>query len=573
MPPIFGIRLLRLLSPGTIGMKLERFDSRMFTKTGVSGVEQSCKYQWGGPGTSASKTSASGLGCLTRAPATAASEASTIYGVALALGLVLRLVAVFYGDIGPGGDGTERLALAISWAQHPAWTGLSGVWPHAHWYFLGALIRVWNNPVLLAKLVNLVFGFGSIVAIRRAVRPLYGDMAGSISALLLAIFWTHIWLTSSYWVEPSYLFFVLLAVSQAQRAAAFPHWKSALSCGALLALAILLRHEGMLLLVMFSLWFALRTRKPSVVAAFAAIPVCLAAWYFIEPLLQGHSYLEYANFVKAAKAGENLIQGFTLKDCLVQWVLMPAAIPSVLIVLPGLYALWRVRRSAALDLFAWMFIGQVLFYSFMTLTSAWRPQLRYIMLYFVNLLPYAAIAWERLAARLQPRYLVYALAGAAMLLQGTAWYIGRNERRSLGWLPIEIRTSSQKTLDDWLLSKDTEAKGPINILGVSPGPSSDSWSLHHSEVVDSTTGGRIRSKTLYVPEVPEVLQGRLPAEAIEADLILIYPGAVFYPAVLDGLNSRGIDVTVGLIHPDIAVLTLSRRNASFQLTGSTGGNW
>jgi hypothetical protein len=434
------------------------------------------------------------------------------------------------------------------------------------------LIRLWNRPVVLAKLVNLVFGVGSIVVIRRAVRPLYGEMAGSICALLLAIFWTHIWLTSSYWVEPSYLFFVLLAVFQAQRAAESGRWTGALGCGAVLALAILLRHEGLLLLVMFSLWVALRTRKASLVVAFAAIPVCLGAWYFIEPLTQGHSYLEYANFVKSAKAGENLVQGFTLKDCLVQWVLMPAAIPSLLIVLPGLYALWRARRKAALDLFAWMFIGQVLFYLYMTLTSAWRPQLRYVMLYFANLLPYAAIAWDRLGARFQPRYLVFGLALAAMLLQGTAWRVGRNEGRSFGWLPIEIKTSSQKTLDDWLLSQYIAAKSPINILGVSPGPSSDSWSLHHSEVVDGTYGGLIRSRTLYVPEVPEVLQGRLPEEAMEADLILIYPGAVFYPVVLDALNARGVDVTVRLIHPDIAVVTPMRRNASFQLMEPAGGN-
>jgi hypothetical protein len=533
-------------------------------------VEQSRKYQPAGPGTNTSRTLFSGLSPLIHAPANA-SSASRIYGVALAIGLVLRLIAVFYGDIGPGGDGTERLALAISWAQHPAWTGLSGVWPHAHWYFLGALIRFWNSPVALAKLVNLVFGFGSIIVIRRAVRPLYGEMAASICALLLAIFWTHIWLTSSYWVEPSYLFFVLLAVSEAQRGAESRRWTHALACGAFLALAILLRHEGLLLLVMFSLWFALRTRKASLVGAFAVIPLCLAAWYFIEPMIQGHSYLEYAQFVRSAKAGENLIQGFTLKDCLVQWVLMPAAIPSLLIVLPGLYALWRARCRAAGDLFAWMFIGQVLFYLSMTLTSAWRPQLRYVMLYFVNLLPYAAIAWDRLAARFQPRYLVYGLAFAAMLLQGSAWHVGRNEGRSFGWLPIEIRTSSQKTLDDWLLSQCIAAKSPINILAVSPGPSSDSWSLHHSEVVDGTSGGLIRSRTLYVPEVPEVLEGRLPEEAMEADLILIYPEAIFYPVVLDALNARGVDVTVRLIHPDIAVVTPVRRNASFHLTELAGG--
>jgi len=425
----------------------------------------------------------------------------------------------------------------------------------------------------LAKFVNLIFGFGSIVAIRRAVRPLYGEMAGSISALLLAIFWTHIWLTSSYWVEPSYLFFVILAVSQAQRAVDSTDWRRALACGALLSIAILLRHEGLILLAMYSVWFSLRSRKVSLVAAFAAIPFCVAAWYFIEPWMQGHSYFEYANFVKSAKAGENLVRGFTLKDCLVQWVLMPASVPSLLVVVPGLYGLWRLRRKARLDLFAWMFAGQVLFYLYMTITSAWRPQLRYVMLYFVNLLPYAAMAWDGLARRFQPKYLIWALTVATIVIQGSAWWVGRNDRRSFGWLPIEIRTSSQRALDDWLLAQDRAANRPINVLGVSPGPSSDSWSLHHSEVLDGTTRQLIRSKILYVPEVPEVLQGKLPPEAIEADLILIYPGAVYYAAFLQGLNARGVDVEVQLIHPDIAVLTTTRRNASFQLIKADAANW
>ena len=58
-----------------------------------------------------------------------------------------------------------------------------------------------------------------------------------------------------------------------------------------------------------------------------------------------------------------------------------------------------------------------------------------------------------------------------------------------------------------------------------------------------------------------MLQGRLPKEALEADPILIYPGAVFYLAVLDGLRSRAIEVDVRLIHPDITVLSVVHRNA------------
>ncbi|MGH9830377.1 MAG: hypothetical protein ACREDR_44795, partial [Blastocatellia bacterium] len=145
------------------------------------------------------------------------STATRVFVLAVSVGVALRILAVSIGDIGPGGDGAERLSLAISWSQHPYWRGLSGVWPYAHWYFLGSLIRIAGNPVLLAKLVNLGCGVGAVIAIRKAARPIVGELASSIASLLLAVFWTHIWLTSAYWVELPFLLFVTLAVNFAMQ--------------------------------------------------------------------------------------------------------------------------------------------------------------------------------------------------------------------------------------------------------------------------------------------------------------------------------------------------------------------
>src|SRR5262249_40323138 len=74
-------------------------------------------------------------------------SATTVFTWAVLIGLFLRLIPVIIGDISPGGDGSERLGLAVAWAAHPSWQGLSGTWPHAHWYFLGTLIRIWNEPI------------------------------------------------------------------------------------------------------------------------------------------------------------------------------------------------------------------------------------------------------------------------------------------------------------------------------------------------------------------------------------------------------------------------------------------
>lgn len=126
---------------------------------------------------------------------------NNIFLIALIGGTALRLIAGIWGDIGVYVDGASRIAMSMRWSENPTWQGLSGVWPPAHLYVLGALIRVWNQPILLAKLIGFVCGVGTIFVFRSAVRHRFGSTVASLCALLLAVYWTHIWLTSSYWVE------------------------------------------------------------------------------------------------------------------------------------------------------------------------------------------------------------------------------------------------------------------------------------------------------------------------------------------------------------------------------------
>lgn len=496
---------------------------------------------------------------------TNSSAAARIFTVAIGLGLVLRLLAAVYGDISPGGDGTERLSLAITWAMHPSWQGLSGVWPPFHWYFLGSLIRIWNEPIALAKLVNLACGMGSIIAIRSATRRPFGDKVASISSLLLAIFWTHIWLTSAYWVEPPFILLVILAVHFSNKTKQTEKLSVAALAGFFLMTALLLRHEGLILFGLFIVWYGIKVRRPKLIAAFALMPLSIAAWYFVEPWLHGHSYFEYAGFVRSAKAGENLVQGFGLKNCLEMWILMPAGVPSIFVVVPGLYGLWQSRRRALTELFAWMFVAQVAFYFSMTLTSAWRPQLRYVMLYFVNLLPYAALGWKLIIDRFHQRagykYALPALVLLTIAAQSGAWWYGRNDRRSFGFLPIETLSSSQKALDIWSAGlKDDPAKK--RVVAILPGPVLEPWSLRHSVVVNRLYATDTDTRNVYFPENQEILRGELPDAIYQADVVLIYPGALFYQPVLKALRTARGPLEITQIHPDISVLTFENAPAA-----------
>ena len=493
------------------------------------------------------------------------NQSEMIFAGAVVLGLLLRLTAFLLGDIDPGGDGMWRLGYAIGWAQHPKWEGLSGVWPPVHWYFLGSLLLLWNEPILLAKTIGLVFGMGAIFAMRSAVRHLFGDLVAAVSALLLSIYWTHIWLTSSYWVEIPFIFLVLSSINYSMRSLERRSAKDVFTSSVFLSLALLLRHEGHLLLGLFIIWYILNNRSWRLVLTFAALPLCISAWMFIEPWINGHSYFEFISFVKSQKAGENLMQGVTLRDCLTQWTLMPATVPSIFVVIPGLYGLWKARHMLRRDLFGWLFIAQVSFYLSMTLTSAWRPQLRYILIYFINLLPYAAFVWIQMIQRFPVRYSLTALLTATILAQSSAWWVGRNNRYPLGWLPLRVPSSAQQSLDQWILKVSKERLSGIRLVSLAAGSRVESWSLAHaflvnglpSNLFNKNLSSPFKCEEVYVADLPGIHQGDLPASMYEADMVLVDSNASFYQAIIRSLTARRRNVKAINIHPHIAVILLS----------------
>lgn len=494
------------------------------------------------------------------APASEKTDAhlsTRIFLIVMTLGLLLRFIAVIWGGLGPGGDGMGRLANAVAWAEHPRWQGLSGVWRPLHWYVLGELICLWNQPVIWAKLINFSCGIGSLIMLRKAVQPIFGDLVASISALLLAIYWTHIWLTSSYWVEIPYLFLVFLAVHYAIKAVSKINLMAAFVSGLFLTIAIFLRHEASLILGLFLIGFVINTRDRKLILLFALLPVCAAIWGVLEPSINGGSFFDYISISKSLKASENQLQGFTLRDCLCQWVMMPASVPSLFVIVPGFYGLWKVRQLARRDLFAWMFIAQVVFYFCMTVTSAWRPQLRYILLYFVNLFPYAAWTWAQLMRRYSARAVLAVLIMGMMATQSATWWVGRNNYLPMGWLPLQVETAPQKALDEWAKTIKAEDQREIKFVSFVYGAMSSSWSLPHSLVLNRLPLSN--AEEIYVADSPKILQGELSPSVYAADVILIDPESEFYPRCSGALKEKNPNLRIKAIHSRIAAILLSPR--------------
>jgi hypothetical protein len=478
--------------------------------------------------------------------------------IAILAGVGLRAIAGIWGDIGVYVDGASRIAMAMRWAEHPTWQGLSGVWPLAHIYALGILIRLWNQPVLLAKIIGFASGVGTIFVFRNAVRHRFGPTVASLSALLLAIYWTHIWLSSSYWVEVPYLLFVLLSVHYAERAKTTLAWRHALVSGVFLSLAMLLRNEALLLLVLFVWWYLIRIKTLKILAVFVTIPFMLAAWYFIEPIMRGGSYLDYFLYVARSKEFENVVENVSRKEALYQWILMLGASPTLIVVLPGLYGLWLNRRHAVTDLFAWMFMIQTVFYLSLTIVSGWRPQLRYLMLQFVNLFPYAALVWLSIMRRFSPRYLLPPMLALMIAMQGLAWWIGRNNGLPGGWLPLQVITSSQEKLDALVRQIDGNTQEKLVIISVVPGPRVERWSLEHSFIINRGGFSNVVLREADVHVEPDILDGSLPEYLLNADVLLIDPQAVFFSTVISS-SRRHANLSIRRLHPHLEVVLMTER--------------
>jgi hypothetical protein len=477
---------------------------------------------------------------------------------ALLIGALLRLLAVLAGDIGTS-DGMIRLSYAVEWQQRPGWQGLTGVWPPLHWYLLGLLLNLWYQPVLLAKLLGFAAGLASIGVLYLAARPAFGGVVAALAALLLALTWTHIRLTSSYWVELPYLLVSLLGVWGCQRAAVSRRAGPALGAGAALALALLLRHEALLAIGLSGAWLALTTRSARLLVAFAALPLLAAGWSFLEPWLNGSSYLAYAASVSAQKASENVVSGVDVKESLRQWAIMAVSVPSLVVLLPGLVQLWLERRRAWRDLFAWLFLAQAGLYLGMSVLSGWRPQLRYLLLYFVPLYPYAARAWLWLAGRWPGRPVLAALLAATVLVQGAAWWAGRGEGGLAGWLPLEFQTSSQRALDGWAADLARPGQPNLKVVPITPssfGPAS-AWNFSHSWLVVGAPPDRLNEPEVYVPMQPGVARGELPASVVGADVVVIDPAASFYPAVSGALREHFPNLVQRQLHPNVELFLLT----------------
>lgn len=130
----------------------------------------------------------------------------------IAVGAILRTTSFFY-SANAGGDAWVRLVLTAVWLKHPVFKVGYGAYPPGHFWLIGLLSVVFHNIVFAGRFLSLVLGIGSLFAVWRLARNVYGEASG-LAALAIFVFYSmHIGYSTTSSAEVSYLFFLLVALA------------------------------------------------------------------------------------------------------------------------------------------------------------------------------------------------------------------------------------------------------------------------------------------------------------------------------------------------------------------------
>ncbi|MGO9403370.1 MAG: ArnT family glycosyltransferase [Terriglobales bacterium] len=141
------------------------------------------------------------------------SRRYTAHAMALiAVGAVLRTTSFFY-SANCGGDAWARLALTAEWLKHPVFKLGYGAYPPGHFWLIGLFTFLFHDVVFAGRFLSLVSGIGSLFAVWRLARNLYGEASG-VAALAIFVFYSlHIGYSTTSSAEAVYLVFLLAALA------------------------------------------------------------------------------------------------------------------------------------------------------------------------------------------------------------------------------------------------------------------------------------------------------------------------------------------------------------------------
>jgi hypothetical protein len=308
----------------------------------------------------------------------------------------LRLFLCWY-TIDVPGDGPDRAAGAFFWARHRYWPTHGG-WPPGFMVVSGLVSLLVPDVLLAPRLLNVVVGSATVALLYAIARRIFGRPVAVASAVLLAWFPLHLFLSASALTEPSALFEVLAAIALVLAATHSRRGGMLLLIPAtlVLLLASMTRYETWPLLALFPAYVAWRTGRYGVATAFfvalAAFPV---AWSIGNLVHEGDPFVGFNAAIHERAIGETrvgLVRAVRVLAAHTRghlgWVLAPAFVVGITLELIRL-----IRRQLSLERAFYLMVVLALWgiMGAFTLARGETVWTRYLLMLFVLSIPFAAL--------------------------------------------------------------------------------------------------------------------------------------------------------------------------------------
>jgi len=363
------------------------------------------------------------------------------------LALGVRLV-VLLATFDVPGDGPTRAIAAFEWARAPSFP-LAGGWPPGFLFLSGSFEALVGEPLLSARILNLVLGSLTVPLLYLLVRRLYDTTAALASGAVLCFVPLHVGLSASSLTEASFLFeliagtLLLVGPRPGAERDRFAPWRVALGVLSLV-LASMTRYEAWPLLPLFVTHRFARTRSlraAAVVAvALAAFPV---AWSIGNYLDSGDPWLGFTaatSYIGITATPATFGHALQLLADWSAWQL-GWVLPAAIVVGIGWELLRAARGGIGVD--RWLYLALtglqwlvLLRFAMVRGENVWT---RYLVSSLVCALPFAFVPWSG-AARAPSARRAAALAAVAILGLFAPW-LGHLERAGGHWVtsrrPVE----------------------------------------------------------------------------------------------------------------------------------------
>ncbi len=122
----------------------------------------------------------------------------------------LRLGILFITENGRLGEPWVRILLAQEWMKEGGF--VSNVTAPLHIWLLGAGLSLWNNPLILPRIINLLFGAFFIFPFYYLLRSLFNNNIAILSSLVVCLYPLHIKFSVLSTAEVPFAFFIFCSL-------------------------------------------------------------------------------------------------------------------------------------------------------------------------------------------------------------------------------------------------------------------------------------------------------------------------------------------------------------------------